>query len=86
MCNCSNVFISGPFFSMCSMSIVSSIVLYVCYVSKMCCVYLEFVLFVLIACTCSLHLVLNFLPVCSMYLSWKSLYFIQMHIKADLDV
>jgi hypothetical protein len=57
--NCSNVFIRGPFFSMCSMSIFPSIVLYMCCVSKMCCAYLEFGLFVLIACMCSLYLVLE---------------------------
>jgi hypothetical protein len=61
MWNCFNVFINGPFFSICSMSIVFSIVLYVC------CAYLEFGLFVLSACMCSLYLVLKFLPVCPKY-------------------
>jgi hypothetical protein len=36
MWNCS-VLISGQFLSMCSMSIVSSMLMYVCRVSKMCC-------------------------------------------------
>jgi hypothetical protein len=40
------VFISGTFFSICRMSIVSSIVSYVCCVSRMYCAYLEFGLFV----------------------------------------
>jgi hypothetical protein len=76
MWNCCNVFISGHFFSMCSMSIVSSVVLYVCCVSKMCCEYLEFGLFVMVACMRYLCLVLKFLPVCPMYLSWQSFHFI----------
>jgi hypothetical protein len=59
----SNVFINGPFLSMCNMSIVSSIAPCVSCVSRMCCAYLEFGLFVLIAYVCSLYLVLNFLPV-----------------------
>jgi hypothetical protein len=44
--------------------LVWSILLYVCCVSKKCCVYLEFGLFVLITCIWSLYLVLKFLPVC----------------------
>jgi hypothetical protein len=39
---------------MCRMSIVFSIVPYACCVSRMCCAYVEFVLFDLIACVCSL--------------------------------
>jgi hypothetical protein len=46
----SSVFISGPLLSICKMSIVSSIVPYVCCVTSMCCAYLEFGLFELIAC------------------------------------
>jgi hypothetical protein len=64
-----SVFISGPFFSKCKISIVSSIVLYVCCVSKMYCEYLEFGLLDCIACMCPLYLVLKFLPVCPMYLT-----------------
>jgi hypothetical protein len=72
----SSVFISVPFFSMCKVSIASSMVLYVCCVSGMCCEYLEFGLLDRIAYTCSLYLVLKFLPVCPIYLSWYSLHFI----------
>jgi hypothetical protein len=60
----SSVFISGPFFSMCRMSIVS------------CIVPLEFGLLDRVACICSLYLVLKFLPVCPIYLNWNSLHFI----------
>jgi hypothetical protein len=70
------VFIIGPFLSMCRMSIVFSIVPYACYVSRMCCAYVEFGLFDLIACVCSLYLVRNFLLVCPTYLSWQLLHFI----------
>jgi hypothetical protein len=45
----SSVFISGPFLSICKMSIVSSIVAYVRCVYSMCFAYLEFGLFELIA-------------------------------------
>jgi hypothetical protein len=45
----SNTFISGPFLSVCKMSIASSIVLYVCCVFNMCCAYLELALFERIA-------------------------------------
>jgi hypothetical protein len=45
----SHVFIIGHFLSMCRMSIVSSIVTYACCVSRMCCAYVEFGLFDLIA-------------------------------------
>jgi hypothetical protein len=45
-------------------------------VSRMCCAYVEFDLFDLIACVCSLYLVLKFLPVCPTYLSWQPLHFI----------
>jgi hypothetical protein len=65
----SRVFVSGPFLSVCKMSIVSSIVPYVCCVSSMCCAYLEFGLFERIACICSLYLVMKFLPIWPIYLS-----------------
>jgi hypothetical protein len=70
MWNPSIVFISGPLFSKCSMSTISSLVLYVCRVSKMSCAYLDFGLFALLVCMCSLYPVLKFLPVSSMYLSY----------------
>jgi hypothetical protein len=57
----------GPFFSICRMPIVSSIVPYVCCVSRMCSEYLEFGLFDRTACICSLYRVLKFLPVCPIY-------------------
>jgi hypothetical protein len=50
----SSVFISGPFVSMCEMSIVPSMVLHVCCVSKLFCEYLEFGLLDRIACVCGL--------------------------------
>jgi hypothetical protein len=56
--------------------IVFSIVPYACCVSRMCCVYVDFGLFDLIACVCSLYLVWNFLPICPTYLSWQLLHFI----------
>jgi hypothetical protein len=45
-------------------------------VSSMSCAQMEFGLFVLTACVCSLYLVLKFLLVCPIYFSWQSLYFI----------
>jgi hypothetical protein len=64
-----SIFISAPFFSMCKMSIVFSMVLYVCCMSRMRCEYLEFGLLDRIACMCSLYPVLKFLSVCTLYLS-----------------
>jgi hypothetical protein len=65
-----------PFFSKCKMSIVSSIVPYVCCMSQMCCEYLEFGLLDRIASICRLFLVLKFLPVCLTYVNWYLLHFI----------
>jgi hypothetical protein len=72
----SHVFIIGPLLSMCRMSIVFSIVPCASCVSRMCCAYVEFGLFDLIACVCSLYLVRNFLPVCPTYSSWHLFHFI----------
>jgi hypothetical protein len=68
MLNRSSVFINGPFFSMCRMSSLSSIVPYACCVSKMCWAYLQVVLLECMACICSLYRVLKFLPVWPMHL------------------
>jgi hypothetical protein len=67
-----SVFISAPFFSTCKLSIVSSIVPYVCSVSMMCCIW-NLVCWITL---CSLYLVLKFLPVCPVYLNWHPLHFI----------
>jgi hypothetical protein len=76
MWNCSNVFMREPFFCWCRMLSVSSMVPYVCPVSRMCCAYFEFVLLVRMACMCSLCRVLKLLPVWPMYFSGHVLHFI----------
>jgi hypothetical protein len=72
----SGVFSNWPFLFMYSTSIVSLIVLYACPVSSMCKAYIEACLFVFMAWICSLYRGLNVLPVCLMYLSEHSLFYL----------
>jgi hypothetical protein len=68
------MFSNWPFFSMCSISNASSIVLYVCPASSMCWAYFEFCLFLLMAWICSLYRTLNVRPICPTYFNGHSLH------------
>jgi hypothetical protein len=83
---CFSVFMRGLFFSICRLPFVSSMVLYLCCVSSMCCAYLEFGLFVLVACMCSLYLVLKFLPVCPIYFSWHFIWYMPLLLYEYMSV
>jgi hypothetical protein len=61
--------LSSFFPPMFNISIIWSVVLYVCPVSSMCCANYEFCLFVLMTCMCSLYQTLSVCPICPLYLN-----------------
>jgi hypothetical protein len=70
----SHVFRCFPFFSVFKIFVESAILPYVCLVFNIWFEYHELPLLLIIACICSLYLVLNVQPVCPMYFNGKSIH------------
>jgi hypothetical protein len=79
-----SVYSNWHFFRMCSISYVSSLVLYVHCASHMCWAYFEFPLLILMARLFSLHQIANVCAVCSRYLGGSAFIPISMQSMQDM--